>query len=160
MLMLMHMEHIGKQNRSRGDPVGDCNDSANDLCIHADQYHCNCCGMSMSHAHGKQFGSSERNYLLSRRCITANSRGVSNMLVITTTVRMLHGIHSNTTHLLNSNTVSTPFNAITSWLAGRKSTSYSSFGKVNLGMLSTATTERHAACDNQQETARQCAQNN
>jgi len=43
--------------------------------------------------------SSNETNLLSRRSITPDSTGVTNVLVVTSSVRMLNRIHSNTTHL-------------------------------------------------------------
>ena len=57
-----------------------------------------CCCLGCTLEPSSSSGSNETN-LLSRRSIPAYCRGMTNMLVVTTTMRMLHRVHSHTTNL-------------------------------------------------------------
>ncbi|KAL8159875.1 hypothetical protein V2J09_001412 [Rumex salicifolius] len=57
--------------------------------------------------------------LLSRWCITTNGTGMTNMLVVTTTMRMLNWIHSHTTNLRPAVTLHPK---LVKWLLGTSST--------------------------------------
>lgn len=52
-------------------------------------------------------GSNETN-LLSRRAVAAHRRRVADVLMVTTTMRMLHGVHGHTTNLASTTSQANP----------------------------------------------------
>jgi len=94
---------------------------------------------------------SDESYFLTVRCISGHSWWMSNMLLITTTMRMIYGVHSNTSNSGPSSTLCLVFVVLTTglanWLVGSSTSStYSNHGSAVTWNSSSATTWKSDSC--------------